>query len=413
MSPNYEYCMERPDVYLFNPTCELAVANGSFSYMPPQNLRQFEDDLATLPMFFCQPNDIVLTKGKPSNDFIQQIQEAGFICPEFSSPEMLIQENRQLGLLKPWGWSPAAHFRLEGLKASCPAAYWQSPVANWSENHRQLYERKTSREFLQNLLISFPYDAFCRPEQAPVIITRLDEVDPFLSQHGQIVLKAPLSSSGRGSQFLRKSNLNNAVRQWATGVLNQQGYLMAEPLFPKLADLSFQFEVLPGGQIDYLGTSFFRTNSNGQYNESLINPELNQVISGFEPSAINDLMNITVEVLRNQLCQSVYTRFYEGYLGIDSLLYEENGKLKIQPCLEINCRQNMGIVSLKIARSLHPEAKGSFGIYFNPRMEFNDWANAEGKKHPPMLEDLKLKCGLFPLTDIQTPRNSGAYLRLE
>jgi hypothetical protein len=149
-----------------------------------------------------------------------------------------------------------------------------------------------------------------------------------------------------------------------------------------------------------------------QYNESLINPELNQVISGFEPSAINDLMNITVEVLRNQYANRCIPDFMKVIWELTRFCMKKT-EIKIQPCLEINCRQNMGIVSLKIARSLHPEAKGSFGIYFNPRMEFNDWANAEGKKHPPMLEDLKLKCGLFPLTDIQTPRNSGAYLRLE
>jgi hypothetical protein len=61
------------DVYYFNPTCELAVANGSFSYMAPRLLREFERDCSALPFVFSTLGDFVLTENKPSRQFINSV----------------------------------------------------------------------------------------------------------------------------------------------------------------------------------------------------------------------------------------------------------------------------------------------------------------------------------------------------
>ncbi|MBZ4677162.1 MAG: hypothetical protein JG782_1782, partial [Anaerophaga sp.] len=44
-------------LFLFNPTNELAIANGQVSYMPPANLRRFENDLASLPWILSDEDD--------------------------------------------------------------------------------------------------------------------------------------------------------------------------------------------------------------------------------------------------------------------------------------------------------------------------------------------------------------------
>jgi hypothetical protein len=75
--------MANPDVYYFNPTCELAVANGSFSYMPPHLLQEMERDLSILPFAFAHESDIVLTDNPPSPDFKMRLQNAGFAVPKF------------------------------------------------------------------------------------------------------------------------------------------------------------------------------------------------------------------------------------------------------------------------------------------------------------------------------------------
>ena len=52
------------NIFYFNPTCELAIANGSFSYMPPRLLRDFEQDCASLPFLFASPNDFYSDRKK-------------------------------------------------------------------------------------------------------------------------------------------------------------------------------------------------------------------------------------------------------------------------------------------------------------------------------------------------------------
>ena len=49
-----------PDIYLFNPTCEYAVANGHTSWQPNRLLQKMEEDLGTLPLFFARPQDVIL-----------------------------------------------------------------------------------------------------------------------------------------------------------------------------------------------------------------------------------------------------------------------------------------------------------------------------------------------------------------
>ena len=49
--------MVNRDLYLFNPTCETAIVNGSETYMATQILREFENDLSILPMIFASADD--------------------------------------------------------------------------------------------------------------------------------------------------------------------------------------------------------------------------------------------------------------------------------------------------------------------------------------------------------------------
>ena len=121
--------MAKANVYYFNPTCELAVANNSFSYMPPLLLQEMERDLAILPFAFASDNDFVLTENLPSEGFLQQLNNAGFNLPTFCRLDNLeAMPSGSLGNIYPWGWSPAAHFKLKNLKEKCDPEFRISPV---------------------------------------------------------------------------------------------------------------------------------------------------------------------------------------------------------------------------------------------------------------------------------------------
>ena len=96
--------MASGNIYYFNSTCELAVANESFSYQAPLLLREMEQDLAILPFVFASENDFVLTENIPSDEFQQTLRQAGFRLPEFCNlSELEAMPDGSFNAIFPWG----------------------------------------------------------------------------------------------------------------------------------------------------------------------------------------------------------------------------------------------------------------------------------------------------------------------
>ena len=57
--------MDSRHLYIFNPDCELAIANGSCFYTPSANVVKMGEDLAFLPAWLGKPDDMVLVKELP------------------------------------------------------------------------------------------------------------------------------------------------------------------------------------------------------------------------------------------------------------------------------------------------------------------------------------------------------------
>ncbi len=341
------------DVFYFNPTCELAVANGSFSYMPPSLLREFEHDCSVLPFIFGTSRDFVLTEKIPSKEFVMKLTDAGFEMPEFCTLKELISGKTDMfGSIFPWGWSPAAHFYLKGLKAKCSSEFRESPVYSWKEGHKTLFERITSLYFLSDFLKQNPLDFFVVPELIGSKVTRVEEIEDFLSNHIPLVLKSPISSSGRGIQIIRKQTLNTSNRQWISGILNQQEYLIAEPFLNKVLDFSFQFKI-SNDEPEYLGYSVFETNSNGQYQSTLIHPDI-----------------------------------------------EKYG------------RMNMGILTTQIEKKTHDDTTGKFAPFYGSQGEYRRFATNKAMEQPLKISSGKLSSGFLSLVEPGAERQFGAYFSL-
>ncbi len=400
------------NVYYFNSTCELAVANGSFSYQAPLLLREMEQDLAILPFVFASEDDFVLTESKPSVEFQETLKQAGFSLPKFRSmSELEAMPDGSFNAIFPWGWSPAAHFKLKSLKEKCVAGFKASPVFTWNDTHKLLFERSTSLDFLRNLLNGNPPDWFVPKELIGQKVSCFDEIELLLVKQTPLVLKAPLSSSGRGIQMIRKPNLNNANKQWISGILKQQNYLIAEPFLEKITDLSFQFLIKSESEIEYLGHSVFTTNTNGQYQGTLIHSDLQKIVPGAD-SDFYGMIQSTAEILANALKRSAFSQSYQGFLGIDAMIFRQENRLKIQPCIEINCRMNMGILALRIEKIIHPETTGKFELFYGKPGEFRSFANERKKHWPPEFRDGKLYSGFLPLVEPCDQNKFGAYISL-
>lgn len=401
-------------VYYFNPTCELAVANGSFSYMPPRLLREFEQDCSALPFVFGTCSDYILTEKKPSPEFIRKLSDAGFEMPEFCSLEELHSfTTTSFDALIPWGWSPAAHFKLKELKDKCALPFVESPVFNWTDRHAALYERVTSLCFLKRFLEENPFDFYIEQSMTGTKVTTIKEIENLLDKKRPLVLKAPLSSSGRGIQIIRKQALNTSNKQWISGILNQQTYLIAEPYLDKVTDLSFQFRITDQGNPEYLGYSVFETNTNGQYKSTLIHPRIGTSHFSEVDKDIELLIELSANRLAEALKDSIYTQLHRGFLGIDAMIYKDYEGLKMQPCIEINSRMNMGILTMHIEKNIDQETTGKYELFYGTRGEFLQFATNSEYEHPLKMKNGKLSSGFLPLVEPDGEKQFGAYILLE
>ena len=407
----------RPDIYLFNPTCELAVANGSEHFMAPAQLRKFENELSALPGIIARPKDIVLVDRLPGLQFSDQLESAGFHLPSFRITKDLISDSSFLssekGFLFPWGWSPATHKKLLPLKSGCCFEFLSSPVAEWCENHRDLYSRKSSLAILRSFLENNNSNNILSFSDLPEICINHEQIILLQKKWGKVVVKAPWSASGRGLQILRNEEYNQTNRQVISGILKQQAYVVTGPWHNKLLDLSCQFFSDGNGNIEYKGLTTFSTDSSGRYTGNY----LQELPTDLQPDLLDffkETIPGTITCIQNILKTSNYATDYYGWFGVDMLICKTSeGKLLLHPCLEINCRYTMGAITLSLRDHLAGQSIGEFRIMHYKSGVLMQFYNDRMRKKPLIVENGKIVSGFLPLTPILPDYNFGAWMEVK
>lgn len=402
-----------PNLYFFNPTCEYAVGNGSPNWQPNQLLQRMEADLDILPMFFASPNDFVLVEKLPSNNHSETLSELGITLPGFILKNDALNkvgiQNQEWNSLKPWGWSPVAHRFLQVFKNSCSAEFQNSPVFNWKPEYRDLYSKKFSLEILTRLLREFPNENFIPETLKARVCTRKEDFEQLISIWEKLMVKAPWSSSGRGLQPITKTPVHHKVWEKLMGIISEQGFAMTEPLLDKKLDIAFQFKA-EKGKISFVGISNFTADAKGQYIGNNLNGLPDNLDSKLKEFA-QFVPQIVLEPLIKILETSKIAQSYEGFFGVDALIYaDKNNRLKINPCLEINLRYNMGLLSIQLERFIVPGAKGIFRTWFKPGHSYLHFKQEMEKKHPLVLQARRISSGFLSLTDPDHNSRFGAYV---
>lgn len=407
----------KSDIYLFNPTCELAVANGSENYMAPAQLRKFEDELGTLPWILARSQDIILVDKVPSQQFTDLLETAGFRLPIFLKKESSLSDPSFLtadkGFLFPWGWSPAAHKLLLPLKPACCSEFLNAPVAEWREVHRELYSRKSALTILQRIINENYSENKLSINDIPEVCASHEQIIALQHKWGKVVVKAPWSSSGRGLQILRPNEYNQTNRQVINGYLKQQGFVIVEPWHNKVLDLSFQFFSFGNGKIEYRGLTPFSTDHSGRYIGNYLQelpPELTPELKEF----LSENLDNVKTVLYQMLASSNYSADYYGWFGVDAIIFRSSdGKLKFHPCLEINCRFTMGAIALSLRTHLAEKSIGEFRITHGKGGHFAQFCEEMTLKESLIVEYGKIVSGFLPLTPPLPENGFGAYLSIK
>ncbi len=403
---------KRPDIYLFNPTCEYAVANGHSSWQPNQLLQKMEMDLGTLPGYLAHRRDIVLVKETPGAPFINYLHERGFESPRFVLLRDALDGTpplQELGRLMPWGWSPATHRLLEPLKPRCSNEFQQSPVAKWAPAQREIYSKKFALEIHKILRSQLPEGTILPAGKLPRVCSNRPQIENLLRKWGKLMVKAPWSSSGRGLQPVTKTPVVEKVWDKITGIIKDQGYVMVEPMLDKVMDVALQFEV-KNQKVTFLGVSRFLTDKKGQYQGNFLRNTKENI-----PPEARPIFHLLPDWARNSISKaienSILARQYEGFFGIDVLIYREiTGKIRVNPCLEINVRQNMGLLALHLEKQLASQSEGIFKTLYLPERSFSAFQKDMEKRYPLRMEKNKILSGFVALTPMQEKTRFGAYL---
>jgi hypothetical protein len=239
--------------------------------------------------------------------------------------------------IEPWGWDLAlrAYLLRKGIHEKLLLS------EDKIKTIRELSHRRLALQILPTLRFEGTVgESFeCTTDEA---------VEALLKQYGQIILKAPWSSSGRGLRFLSVDHTPLSTQLgWLHHLLAAQGSVMVEPYYKKVKDFGMEFCSDGVGGIAYLGLSLFHT-SNGAYTGNIVAQEdIKQLMLS------RYLSESLLSEVRATICQQlgqVFKGRYTGPFGIDMMVVADTSgkRFLLHPCVEINLRRTMGHIALSL-----------------------------------------------------------------
>jgi len=375
---------------VFNPEHDLALANGDKHYIAPRNIRDMARDLSSLM------------------DYVV-------------GPEM------------PWGWNAEVVERLCKSGVSRDSL----PTDEMLKALRARSERITAHHLLQTMHHMCP----CGLCGVSYVCRSVDEVNAYAAMHGHVLMKAPLSGSGKG---LRHSHgpLDEKQIGWCRALIKRHGYLTVEPYYDKVQDFAMEFCVQKN-ECRFVGYSLFATDCHGHYDRNILMSDcrIEAYLAGFiSQKLLHDICALVVAHYKDIVPDGWDTDRFPLFFGIDMMIVnigqqakdnnqqplmaggegvavsdnrpDGNSEFKLHPCVEINLRLNMGIVAHSLfVRRLSPEAEGVFRLaFFNDSESLQVFVEEQKKTHPMILQDGKMLKGYLPLTPVGLDARYHAYI---
>ena len=286
---------------VFNPEHDLALANGDAHYQASRNIREMAHDLASLM------------------DYL-----------EWDTP---------------WGWDAAVASHLH--KSGIPRQ--ELPNDAMLAALRTRSERITAHHLLQQML---PLSGHLTGES--YVCRSLDDIKAYATQHSHLLLKAPLSGSGKGLRHLNFNDDDNKndndnyptsrrstsaltlslkkVESWADALIRRHGYLTAEPYYDKVQDFAMEF-IVADGQCHFIGYSLFTTDDHGRYDSNLLlsDADIEARLSEYIPRSVLHDVRHFVEAHTDLIVPAEWdTSRFPITFGIDMMVIKTTGKVAIE-----------------------------------------------------------------------------------
>lgn len=387
-------------MYLFNPDNDLALAHFNAHYTPPASAVKMAADLAMLPLWYAPDGSKIVAEGPLNNYFSEFIKKRFAInvsTISFSEISKFPEE-----IIVPWGWNPALRRKLREVGISqerLPSDEALIRLRKYSGRQyavKMLYELKRESEI------------FCGESY---FFSTLEELFQLLdSQPGNYVLKIPNSGSGKGLIWVL-DRITDKQTDWCRRVVRTQGGIVAEPVLTKTIDFAMEF-FIENGRARFVGYSLFRSAASGAYhgNELMSDEAIENILSKYVPG-------ILLRQLRQLLIKKLIRFFpdYRGCAGVDMMICETEKGYRIQPCVEINMRMNMGMVAhIFHNRVVNRGSTGRFVVdFFKKQGSALAFHRQMEKDRPLLIEKGKIRRGYLPLTPTSEQTSYAAWVVIE
>ena len=327
------------NLLIFNPEHDYALADNQPQFVALRSAAQFAYDCAPFMRYLYDDEDMVLNAYEPFG-------------AEFRKDFRPLAEAEQVTKVIPWGWDTVVAYQLRRI--GIPDALL--PTDAQLSKLRELAHRKTTIAAMEFLCKHHSH-----PEQLPSppsYLTAIQQVEDFVKRTPDAIFKSPYSGNGRGHLYAHGECSPTLLRQ-CEGVLKRQGGILAEKHYTVVQDFAMEYDC-SGGNVTFRGYSLFQTAHYG-YAGNLLMPD-DAILSTFSQyldiQEILQIQNLVRDFLRQEIAPQ-----YDGEAGVDMFVYQEDGRYKLHPFVEVNLRKTMGLAAHDLyARYCHPEARGTFRI---------------------------------------------------
>lgn len=331
-------------LHIFNPEHDIALAYNRAHLTVPHAAQELRMNLGWLPALWADDGDVVLVDDVPYA--VKASKRSGM-----QQAEVLFLSKEEIGGLPfdevlPWGWDIIQKTQLKeaGINEQLlPSEEALADIRQFSNRQQTSQALKTLRQGIEELTCG-----------ESVYVTTNEAGLYLIEIWGNVVIKAPWSSSGRGIRYVEKS-MSPGTRGWTIRVKERQGGVMVEPFYNKVKDFAMEFMAHADGSVTFSGLSLFHT-VNGAYAGSILASEeekMEMLVRYLPESLINAIIQRAIDYFSR-----LFRGIYAGPFGVDMMIVarpDGHGFL-LHPCVEINVRRTMGHVALTLSHK-QPEPR--------------------------------------------------------
>lgn len=286
--------------------------------------------LQFLPLLYASPSDIVAVTQMPDDDYLACLEKHKQWGSQGLPSLGLLRDISCYRGMQCASWGPS--LQVKEWAAAREVDYF---FPDWSV-----------AEWINSKAFSLRYSAL---QEAELVSNEKELCDWLKKNQGPKVLKKCFGLAGQGNFRIDQECPTEELLTFCRKEWLLKRPLIAEPWLDRIEDFSTQWLIHPDRKIEWVGATRFETDEKGIYQGTLAGPI---------GSLFCDLHSFLQEhcVFVQKALKDIADLGFFGSLGIDAFVYRDpqNQKICLNPLVEINGRQTMSLVALRLQQRICP-----------------------------------------------------------